>query len=153
MDRFHGNGTVTFPNGCHFTTTWHLNSLTTATLHFPDDLTAPTLTNPSPSTNTTALLSAWPYCTDADRRYHAELCHGLLLARSGHARLVDGLEGSRPLPLGCWDVGDGWVGAEGGRVRGWEGRPDVRVCSEVEAEWARSKCRVGRDPKYTRTDL
>ena len=153
VDRFHGNGLICFPNGCRFNSTWHLNQLTSATLHFADGLTAPTLTSlPSASTASTASpLATWTYCTDADRRFHTEHTYGLVLAGSGKGRLVDG--SMRPLPLGCYDVGDGWVGVEGARVRGWEGRADVRECTEVELQWAMQKCRIGRDATYTRTDL
>ena len=149
--RFHGNGLITFPNGCRFISTWQLNQLASATLHFPDELTAPTLTSLPSNQPTPSPLASWTYCTDADRRFHTEHTYGLVLASSGRGRLVDG--SMRPLPLGCYDVGDGWVGEEGGRVRGWEGRADVRECSEVELEWAKQKCRIGRDVAYTRTDL
>ena len=146
--RFHGSAVLKWPGGCRFNSEWHLNSLQSASFLFADGLPYPATTPSSP-----ASPLAWAYCTDADRRFASELQHGIVLAPLGQSRLCDGRLGSRPLPFDCYDVGDGYLDVESAAVWDWESRGvKVRDAEKVEVEWAKRKCRIGRDDRLRHGD-
>ena len=140
--KFHGSATITFPNASRFLTEWHLNVLQTAAFFFADGLAYPVLTAPNSTPP-----SAWSFCTDADRRFASELTRGISLAPLGESQLTD--KPGRSLPYQFYDVGDGYLDPTTGTVWGWEGRTQIRQADEVEVEWAKTKCRIGRDEQFT----
>lgn len=124
---FDGDGTLTFASGSKVIGQWKKGRLVNGTLYFADGLEFK--------------RGDWKYCTDADRRFWTEIQTSIKL--SDEPQLTNKLIPHR-IPLGSSDVGDGYMHPADGIIRSYEG-VKLRVPEDTEAEWAKSKCRVGRD--------
>jgi hypothetical protein len=89
--RFHGSGSLTFPNGARFVADWHEGALVSGMYYFDDELEY--------------LPRGWQYCTDADRRFWSEQQYGIQFAE--YPQLTDsGEQDTAAIPYGTYDMGD-----------------------------------------------
>lgn len=123
--QFHGEGSLTFPGGGTFHATWHKGKMVAGSYDFKDGLSYS--------------QKDWEYCSAGDRRFFSEHVDGLRPA--GDAQVTNEHPPPR-LPSGMYDVGDGYLDPQEGKVYSFSHRV-LRVASDEEKRWARSKCRVG----------
>ena len=133
-NNFHGTGTIKFPGSGKYDATWTRGVASDGKYTFDDGLAYEE--------------TSWVYCTPEDRRYYTEK-DGINAA--GRDQLVNN-KGTHVLPLGCYDVGDGYLNPEDALVYSWteEGkatRPAEEKTDEFtsELEWAKENCRCGAD--------
>ncbi len=159
---FHGSGTLFYPNGSKYVAKWERGKLvpSSGVFYFPDNLPYGStkenifLLPPSDSGSGSDADAAqaklgdldwraaeWKYCTPSDRRYWSEIQNGIQVNRS--VQLTDRTPPPR-LPLGCLDVGDGYLVEAEKRVYHYNGLFN-RVSNDDELRWAKEKCRIGVD--------
>lgn len=128
-------GTLDFPGSGQYHATWENGKAISGMFVFSDGLP---YTDPADGD--------WEYCRpDTDRRFYSELVNGLRPA--GDSQLCD-THPPPTIPGDCWDVGDGFMNAEG-EVRAYSTGPRqvdskvLRLCDPNEEAWAKAYCRRG----------
>mmetsp|Transcript_5562 Transcript_5562/g.16753 ORF Transcript_5562/g.16753 Transcript_5562/m.16753 type:complete len:236 (+) Transcript_5562:144-851(+) len=128
--QLHGHGTITFPNGQIFEAEWvHGKSRGEGTargvLTFKDGLRYGEVD--------------YDYCDQDDRRFHSERVGGL--KPGGETQKTDS-ESPADIPVGMFDVGDGYYSADAKTVYSYNHEP-LRKPSEEDQEWIVKHCRIG----------
>ncbi|KAJ3033856.1 MORN repeat-containing protein 5 [Rhizophlyctis rosea] len=123
--QFHGDGTIHFTNGGKYEARWE-NGLAVQGLYtFKDGLEyAP---------------SQWDYCTELDRRFYTERVNGF---RPGEPQLSNDPSGPPTIPIGTYDVGDGYFNPDDGIVYTYTGQM-LRQPGDEEKQWILGFCRIG----------
>lgn len=86
----------------------------------------------------------WPYCTTADRRFHTEI-EGEGVKPAGECQVANAVD-PPALPVGCYDVADGYYNPDSCKVHSYETGEELREPAAKEVDWILSKCRVGVAP-------
>ncbi|KAJ3127265.1 MORN repeat-containing protein 5 [Nowakowskiella sp. JEL0407] len=123
--QFHGKGTLHFKNGGKFEAEWNKGKSSQGRYTFKDGLEYK--------------LENWDYCTDKDRRFYSERVSGF---RHGKPQLTNDISGPPEIPVGTYDVGDGYYKLETNSIFTYSGE-FVRNPDESEQEWIVGNCRVG----------
>lgn len=125
--QLHGTGTLYLTGGSKCDATWTRGIATNLNITFKDGL----IYHPED----------WKYCTPQDRRFYSEICFGLQPA--GMSQLTNRVH-ARPIPEGCYDVGDGFYNPKDRTVNDYEGKW-IRDVEDEEHEWAVRTCRKAWD--------
>jgi len=130
---FHGEGTLTFPDCGKYVATWERGKVVRGEYFFADGLA---YVDPADA--------AWGYCQpNGDRRFYTELVNGLRPA--GDSQLAN-KHPPRKVPAGCYDVGDGFLNRQSGKVFAYgAGETELRDATQEEEQWATEKCRFGTE--------
>ena len=135
---FHGEGTLKFAGAGKFHAKWVHGKAVNGKYVFSDGLA---YTEPEDGD--------WKYCTEGgDRRFYSELVEGL---RPGGDSQLANAHPPKAIPLGTYDVGDGYLDERDGKVypylKATGGEEDgaapeaLRVADPDEEAWAKAKCR------------
>ncbi|RKO86588.1 hypothetical protein BDK51DRAFT_35997 [Blyttiomyces helicus] len=116
--QFHGEGTIHFTSGGKYEARWAAGLAVAGTYTFKDGLKYE--------------MDGWDYCTESDRRFYSERVNGF---RPGEPQLSNDPAGPPTIPVGTYDVGDGFYDPKDGVVHAYEGGDSVRVPEEQEKEW------------------
>nr|CAD7397399.1 unnamed protein product [Timema poppensis] len=136
--KFHGKGTLNYPSGCCISGVWDNGVLQSTSFHFSDGLSFRN-------------VESWKYCKMPDRRFYKE--HLLGLRPAGLSHLTQDTP-TRPIPEGCYDVGDGFYDPRTKCVTDPEDGRITRVPTAAEEEWIMANCRKAWDqPQGYRPDL
>ena len=130
MGRFHGEGTLHFPTGGAYAAHWKHGKAV----------------GPQPSRGEYSFRDGlrydegdWDYCDEDDRRFYSERLNGV--NPSGLSLLVD--KGApEKIPVGMYDVGDGYYNPDSGEICTYEGKK-LRMPDAVEAAVIVERCRRG----------
>lgn len=98
---FDGKGILFFPNGGKFVAQWRFGKLVSGDLFFDDDLKYS--------------INEWSYCTPDDRRFQSEISTEEGIRHAIKPQLTDRLP-TPDIPMGCYDVGDGFFNPHTGDV-------------------------------------
>uniref|UniRef100_A0A1B6C510 MORN repeat-containing protein 5 n=1 Tax=Clastoptera arizonana TaxID=38151 RepID=A0A1B6C510_9HEMI len=82
----------------------------------------------------------WPYLSSFDRRFWSEIERGL---RPGEAEQITNQERARTLPVGLFDVGNGFYNPKDLSVTHPKTGEFIRVPSKEEIDWILEHCRKG----------
>eukprot|EP00694_Reclinomonas_americana_P003690 EC790585.1.p2 GENE.EC790585.1~~EC790585.1.p2 ORF type:complete len:174 (+),score=45.46 EC790585.1:39-560(+) len=133
---FHGKGTLTFPDGARYEAEWDESKEVRGRFFFGDGLEY----GEFPNQHGRVLdVSSWGYSTKVDRRFYTEILGKIYPA--GDTQLTD--QKTNPLPVGCFDVGEGYLNPEERKVYTYARKP-LREATLDELRWAMKMCRVGR---------
>nr|CAD7570452.1 unnamed protein product [Timema californicum] len=136
--KFHGKGTLNYPSGCCISGVWDNGVLQSTSFHFSDGLGFRN-------------VESWKYCKMPDRRFYKE--HLLGLRPAGLSHLTQDTP-TRPIPEGCYDVGEGFYDPSTKCVTDPEDGRITRVPTAAEEEWIMANCRKAWDqPQGYRPDL
>nr|CAD7201436.1 unnamed protein product [Timema douglasi] len=136
--KFHGKGTLNYPSGCCISGVWDNGVLQSTSFHFSDGLSFRN-------------VESWKYCKIPDRRFYKE--HLLGLRPAGLSHLTQDTP-TRPIPEGCYDVGDGFYDPRTKCVTDPEDGRITRVPTAAEEDWIMANCRKAWDqPQGYRPDL
>ena len=128
--RFHGRGRLHFPGKGTYVGEWENGNVVSGTYVFSDELEF--------------AEKDWQYLNESDRRFYSEIREGI----AGGACVQLTNHGSVPdIPLGCYDVGDGYLNPAERQVYSYNG--DVlRTATDAEERWAIASCRVHEEEQY-----
>nr|CAD7588739.1 unnamed protein product [Timema genevievae] len=136
--KFHGKGTLNYPSGCCISGVWDNGVLQSMSFHFSDGLGFKN-------------VESWKYCKMPDRRFYKE--HILGLRPAGLSHLTQDTP-TRPIPKGCYDVGDGFYDPRTKCVTDPKDGRVIRVPTTAEEDWILANCRKACDqPQGYRPDL
>ena len=128
LGKFHGRGTITFAkNGGKYTAEWVNGEDTGGKYEFKDGLDFQ--------------AKDWNYCTDKDRRFFSEVLNDKI--PSSGATLMSDTRQPTQLPVGCYDVVDGYYDPATGKIHSYETKEVLRTPTKEREEWIKAKCRVG----------
>lgn len=100
LARFHGFGTITYPDGSRYEAEWNESVEVRGRFFYGDGLEY----GEFPNTDKQSLdVSKWGYSTPGDRRFYTEVLDKIYPA--GDTQLTD--KNTNDVPEGCFDVGDG----------------------------------------------
>ncbi len=128
MGKFHGVGVLTLASGGRYVGTWNFGKEEEpgGKLTLDDGLEYEE--------------SGWTYCTPEDRRFQSERKDGLPPA--GATKLSD-RRSRDELPVGCYDVVDGYFDPGTGDVHAYGTGEVVRTPTDGQVAWIRERCRIG----------
>ena len=127
MGKFHGEGVLHLANGGgKYVGTWHFGDEQSGKLIFDDNLEFKD--------------KDWKYCSAEDRRFQSEQTGRLQAA--GATKLSDRRERSE-LPIGCFDVVEGYFDPGTGKIHAFGTGKDIRTPDAKEVKWIREKCAIG----------
>lgn len=125
--QFHGKGTIILKAGGQFNAEWKEGIAIEGAYTFPDGLQHK--------------RDEWEYCSPKDRRFFSELkspskesLREPILTNDGHTVRI---------PVGTYDVGDGFLEPSTGQVKSYNGINVLRTADEGEIKWALDHCRKG----------
>ena len=128
--QFHGPGRLHFPGKGTFVGEWAHGKVTTGTYVFADGLEF--------------AEKDWQYLLESDRRFWSEIQEGIV---GGDCVQLTNRDPPPDIPLGCYDVGDGYYCPTDRHVYTYRG--DVlRTATDEEERFALSSCRVNEEVEY-----
>lgn len=125
MGKFHGQGSLHFTAGNRFEGTWRYGEKQTGNIVFDDDLKYSE--------------ENWDYCTEKDRRFQIERLQGI--TPGGNTKLSNNSEANN-LPVGCYDVADGYYDPGTGNIHAYKTGEFLRTPNEEQVKWINEKCRI-----------
>ena len=126
MGQFHGEGVLHMAKGGRYVGVWRYGKEQSGKLVFDDGLEFED--------------KEWKYCTPEDRRFQSERLHGLQPA--GATKLSDKRERDE-LPVGCYDVVEGYYDPGTGRIHAYGSGEVIRTPTAEKVAWIRERCRIG----------
>lgn len=136
--QFHGEGTLSFPNGAKWVGTFQNGIAVTGQYIFNDGLKFIEDFWPEMDFEES---EAWEYCTGSDRRFFRENVQGMKPA--GRSQLSNSLETPK-IPENAYDTGDGYYIPAERTVFTYEGSWK-RTANDDEHEYIIKYCRKGWD--------
>jgi hypothetical protein len=128
--QFHGPGRLHFPGKGTFVGEWSQGKMVQGSYVFADGLEF--------------AAKEWDYLLESDRRFWSEIQEGIL---GGDCVQLTNRDPPPEIPLGCYDVGDGYYNPRTRQVYSYRG--DVlRSANEQEEQWALNTCRVNEEIDY-----
>jgi len=126
LGKFHGAGVLHLAKGGRYEGTWQHGKEVEGKFVFDDGLVYEE--------------KNWNYCTPQDRRFQSERKNGLMPA--GATKMSDKRERNE-LPVGCYDVVDGYFDPGTNKVHAYGSGEVIREPSEEKIKWIRERCRIG----------